>query len=478
MDVRDYIRMLKRGWPWITLSVVVFAGLTALYLSLSPKQYQATSVLLLTVKEPLTISDLEQGAALANRSAPTFAQIIDSRAVLEQARGAMGTDLTVEELASMVTATARPSTPLIDISVSGPAAAEVADVADATAQAAIVVLPTLQGSGAQLMNIGQILPAVEPTSPVSPDVSRTMTIGVLLGLIIGLALTIAMQALDTRIRRLDDLRRLCAVPVLAVVPKTRGRAALLVDAPADSAPVVEAFRVLRTNVLFSHAAERRSLMLTSVSDSADASVVPANLAWSLAEAGYSVVLVDLDLRSAVTSDLTGTRSEVGIADVLTGAATILDVPRRTAHPNLHVVGTGNASTQVTELLGDAATKAAIAALESRYQFVIVSAPSVAAYSDAAVLSTVVGATLLSVSAGRTRAVELESALTVLSHVGVVPLGLVLTRVSRSAMAHPPRGGNRGRFRATRGQMRRIDWDRDLVEAPATETTKPTTEATV
>ena len=62
MELRDYVRMLKRGWPTVVLLTALVVGLASLYLVLTPKRYEAGTTLFVSASDPQSITDLQQGA--------------------------------------------------------------------------------------------------------------------------------------------------------------------------------------------------------------------------------------------------------------------------------------------------------------------------------------------------------------------------------------------------------------------------------
>ena len=472
MDIRDYVRMLKRGWPVVLLGAVAFAVLASVYLALTPKQYEATAVLLVSTKDPGNVTDLQLGAQFSVNAVATYAQIIDSTTVLGPVATAMRPQMKPDDLVSMVsTATAQGSF-LISVTATGHDPALVANIANAAAASAGRIIPTLEGvSGGQpLVALQTIRPAVERDQAVSPNAKRILVIGFFIGAVVGLAVAIALQALDTRIRRVHDLQVLTDVPLLGVVPRVRRAAHNGVVVRDDSTGVAgEAFRTLRTNVRFLDSGIRRSLVIAAVADQSDGAHVPANLAWMLAEAGRRVLLVDLDLRRSTVGDTVGISGGSGMTDVLAGPARLTDVIRETGHPNLQVVISGVTPPNPSELLSIPKMGSLVAWMESHYDHVILHAPPILAYSDAAVIAGVGGAsprqpaapgTLITVTTGRTRAQDLDTALTVLANVGVSPLGLVLTRAGKSILERRKGGGGLTRRGSRRGgtMSRRFDWE--------------------
>jgi capsular exopolysaccharide synthesis family protein len=434
MELRDYARMLRRGWATILLVTVLAVGLAGLYLVLAPKRYDATSVLFVSANAPTSIDDLQQGAVFSSSAVVTYAEIIDSVTVLGQVSTELRPQLSVDELAAMLNVTVRPETTLIDVVASGPDPRQVAAVADATAASAARIIPGLEtaADGRPLVRVQQIRRAVEPVTAASPNVKRVLAIGGLVGLCAGLALAITGQMLDTRIRRPEDVAEITDTPVLALLPPVERGPQRGPQVLADpSGPVGEAFRTLRTNLPPPDSPDRRSLLFTAVSDERDGAHVPANLAWSLALAGRRVLLVDLDLRRSAVGEAVGLPPGPGLADVLLGRTDLRKVIHNAGNPRVRVLLSGTSQPTSADLLSSLMIGGLMRWMEQEHDYVILHAPPLLAYTDAAAVSGAIGGTFVTVAVGHTKGHELTSALNTLANVRVEPLGLVLTGVRRS-----------------------------------------------
>jgi len=428
VELRDYVRMLRRGWPTIVLITALATGLAAAYLVIAPKRYEATAVLFVSAGSPRSAADLQQGVQFSGNAVATFADIIDSAVVLAPVADQLRPQLDLDELMDMVTTASRQETSLIDITVTGSSAAQVAEVANSAAASAIRVIPTLiEGrSVASPVRLQAIQRAMIPTEPLSPDVKRVLALGLVIGIVGGLGVTIVSQTLDTRLRREEDLRRVTDVPLLAVLPhlkRSQRHRVVVRDAPTGRAG--EAYRSLRTNLTHLEADSRRSLMFTSVTHDRDGARVPINLAWSIAQAGRRVLLIDMDLRQSAIGAALYIRPGLGLADVLAGELPLSNVIQQTTHEKLHVVLSGTVQPSPSDLLSAPIMSTVLREAEINYDYVVLHAPPLLTYTDAAVVSRVTGWTLVAVSAGRTRAPDLVTALGTLANVRVKPLGLVL-----------------------------------------------------
>ena len=434
MELRDYIRMLKRGWPVIVLVTALMVSLSALYVTVAPKSYEASTMLFVSGENPTSAGELSEGNSFALSAVTTYGKIIPSAAVLGPAGASLQPPQPASDLYSAVTAVVPEETTLIIITAAADDPQAAANLANAVAATSTQVLPALQASdsGRPLIAVQQLRPATPPPSPVSPDAKRVLALGLVVGLCVGLALTISAQTLDTRIRRADDVRSLTDVPLLAEVRhrKRRGQQRFLAvrDEPAGAAG--EAYRTLRTNLGFMEPRQRRSLVFAAVTEDRNNAQVPANLAWSLAQAGWSVLLVDLDLRRSTIADTLGILPQHGLADVLLGKRNLPEVVIRTAEPHLRVVTAGTPQSSPSDVLSGPAMNNLLRRMEQEYDYVILHAPPLLYYTDAALVSRAAGGSVVTVAAGRTRAQELTTAMTALANVRIKPAGLVLAGIRR------------------------------------------------
>jgi capsular exopolysaccharide synthesis family protein len=121
----------------------------------------------------------------------------------------------------------------------------------------------------------------------------------------------------------------------------------------------------------------------------------------------------------------GMDGAVGLTNVLIGRAHLNDVLQQFGESSLHVLGAGSVPPNPSELLGSAAMSQTLRDLESRFDLVIIDAPPLLPVTDAAVLSTIAGGTVVVVGAGMVDRDHLAKSLQSLEAVKGRLLGLVI-----------------------------------------------------
>jgi capsular exopolysaccharide synthesis family protein len=247
-----------------------------------------------------------------------------------------------------------------------------------------------------------------PRAPYRPDLGKNLSLALALGLLGGVALALVREARDDRLRTAHEVQRHTGAPVLALIPQVgRGRAAPANAGPAlltwrdPASPLAEAFRTLRTALVFATpAGAPRVMHFASAAPHEGKSSAACATAIAFAAAGSRVLLIDADLRRPCLHQVFGLSNAAGLSDGLTGTAAPLT--QATAVDGLHVLTSGPPPTQPVERLAGARMGDLIADLGGQFDHLILDGPPVMGLADALVLAHLADATLLVVTAGRTR----------------------------------------------------------------------------
>lgn len=197
-------------------------------------------------------------------------------------------------------------------------------------------------------------------------------------------------------------------------------------------PVAEAFRALRTNLLFSSLEHPlKTLLVTAPAPDPEAplhkSLALANLAVTMAQGGRSTILVDCDLRRPQQHTWFNCKNEAGLTTALLNNTepALLD----TGVENLSLVPSGPVPPSPADLLGSRRMESLITHLQTRADFVLFDAPPILAVTDAALLASKLDGVLLVLHASHTKRDHAERAKALLEKIHIRVVGAVLTNAA-------------------------------------------------
>jgi polysaccharide biosynthesis transport protein len=268
-------------------------------------------------------------------------------------------------------------------------------------------------------NIRVVDQAETPTSPSSPNKRNNLLLALFGGAVFGIGLAFFFEYLDGRIKQPEEMKTHLALPFLGMVPlfaakETTGPPLIGNGMPHEFS---EAFRGIRTNILFSSAdTGSKSIVVTSTGPGEGKSVVSANIAMSLALAGQRVLLIDADMRRPKTHELFGVSLEPGLSNMLVGDAKASEAVKRTLTPNLWLMAAGKNPPNPAELLGSRRFRDFALSLIDHFDWVIIDSPPVMAVTDASIIAHnatgvifVVGAEMTGKGAAKAAIEQLDAA---------------------------------------------------------------------
>jgi capsular exopolysaccharide synthesis family protein len=227
-------------------------------------------------------------------------------------------------------------------------------------------------------------PARPVKTPVSPRNMVIIPLGVVVGLIVGLGLAFFIEYLDTSVKTIDDVERSLQAPVLGVIPQNVG---IIMDEGPES-PHAEAYRVLRTNLLFSRKNESwNTLSVLSGGAGEGKSTTLFNLATIFAQNGQRILVVDSDLRRPMLHKVLHVSNTVGLTDFLLKQRSLDEVIQKTKLPTLDFLASGKLPSSSMSILGSAQMKETIQELKRRYEFIFFDSPPLLGVSDASILAS-------------------------------------------------------------------------------------------
>jgi capsular exopolysaccharide synthesis family protein len=265
---------------------------------------------------------------------------------------------------------------------------------------------------------GVLIEAKSPSSPARPNHLRDGVLAGIVGLLLGFGAAFLRDYVDDSLRGVEDVERQSGTTLIGVIPhvvhdrpestRKKDRTAqpirsYLVAEDDPKAPATEAYRTLRTNLLFMSATgPLRVLLVTSPLQGEGKSTTAANLAAVLAQAGQRVLLVGADLRRPSVHQFFGLSNRVGLSSVLSGQAEITNAVQDPGIRDLRVLPGGPVPPNPAELLGSPRMRKFLEDVKEVADWIVLDGPPVLGLADALVLSAVSDGTLMVVNEATNR----------------------------------------------------------------------------
>ena len=265
-------------------------------------------------------------------------------------------------------------------------------------------------------------------APSSPNYRLNLIVGAVIGVLAGIVVAFIGNYFDTSIKTLEDAERSLGLPVLGVIPQDAG---LLILQGGDS-PDAEAYRILRTNIeLKKDLYKATTIAVVSANAGEGKTTTLSNLAFVFAQAGYSTLMVDADLRRPRLARYAELKSEVGLSSYLTEGLDLKDVIFQTGHSNLYMLPSGPIPVDPSGLIGSHRMHSLISEVSRRFDIVLIDSPPVLGVSDASLLVSRADATLLVLQPRKMPIKALLRAKSLVQNAGGQLMGLVMNNVDIS-----------------------------------------------
>jgi capsular exopolysaccharide synthesis family protein len=362
---RSLSAIIRRRWVLIAAIVVVTAGAAYAFSKAQTPKYKATATLLVLKNLQGLATGVDPSGSTQTTTGfdPTTGKDLAAlRAVAQRASAAMGGRLTADEIGSRVSLDTTSTEGIVKVSATDTDARRAAQTATTFSQAFIAFLKAADQSAYQdaarlvearlktvlqehgpsaevtslsarlsdLSNLAAlqtgglqlVQPAETPNAADSPRPLRNTALGIIAGLVLGLAVALGIDALDRRVRDTDEFEQIFERPVLAHIPESRGIGEQGVGLNSLRPHDMEAFRLLRANLRYAQGTRgAKRLIVTSSTAGEGKSTIAWNLALISARGGGRVLLIEADLRHPEISGRYMPRSSSpGLSHVLSGQA--------------------------------------------------------------------------------------------------------------------------------------------------------------
>ncbi len=465
MDLADHLRVVRTNWWKILIVAVVVGGLAYAYSASKPKIYAAHQLLSVASQDINSAQTVDPNQIDVRTTYYSVVGNTPDIATAARAHAKLTAELTVDEMLSDIKVTATGTTGILQVSTTGRTSVQAVEIASgvsfalhelvnsqqeaqlrvqrATLNKSITALQqslttpdvknsvdltnfvrqeiataqqtllTLQPTGFQVSALTEPIPSA---GPVSPHPKKAGLLGFLVALILFGEGLVVLRAFGDRFARTNDVEQITSftgLPVLAMVPRGRGP------------DVVEAFRTLRTNLMFLEGAGRpRTIAVVSPNPGAGKSFSAVHLAESAVAVDATVVLIDADLRRPVLHSRLRTDREPGLSNALRGTDLQSALHRVEGIPNLKLIPSGSPVNDTVGVLGGRAFRHVLDSLDTA-ELVVVDTPPGAVYADALAVAAQCDATLLVLDAKSTRRRAARTLIDSLERTGATLIGVVV-----------------------------------------------------
>jgi len=298
----------------------------------------------------------------------------------------------------------------------------------------------------------KIAGAAESSNRVGPNRFRNIMVALLLSLAAGIGLAFLLDYLDDSVKNSEEIGRQLGLPTLALIPhyfgseKKRLRLAAengggpgtsLVALEERHSHMAEAYRHLRTSLLFSSAGKPpQSILITSSQPSEGKTTTAINTAITLAQADVDVIIVDCDLRRPRLHNYFDLDNSEGLTNYLSGDRNTKNLIKACRDlPRLKVITSGPIPPNPAELLSSNEMRNLLQFLRSKYKHVIIDSPPAISFTDAAILSTQVDGVVLVAMAGKSSMHLMRRFKQRLGNIGARIYGVVLNGIKQGSVEY-------------------------------------------
>ncbi len=319
----------------------------------------------------------------------------------------------------------------------------------------------------KVQEVTLVRPAMLSYTRINPvRTTQTALAGLILGLVLGLIIALVLEAMDTSVGTIEEVESFLEVPVIGFVPHlthdeamelfsgveelmTSGHALerqiRLISHFSPPSTIAEAYRSLRTNLLYSQTGEHRVILVSSSTVKEGKSTIAANLAVVVAQQGARVLLIDADMRKPMQHHTFGLKREPGLSECLLGQIEWQDAVKRFSDVMLGDMGIdqalytpgldqldlltcGRNAANPPDLLAAPQMARILEAARQEYDMVLIDMPPMLHTTDATILASKVDGVLLVYHIGSVVRGALKRVKSNIESVGGRVLGVVLNGV--------------------------------------------------
>lgn len=415
VELKDILNVMKKNTRLIVITVIIFTLLGAVLSFLLPYVYQAKTDILVNYSYPrsetqeISASEIDTNLRLIE----TYKYILKSPRVLEKVLEEVNSPQKMEDLSKQVNVETNGESQIISITAQDRSYPKAAKLANSTAK-------IFQEEIQHLMKIDnvQILTVAKDNakaSPIKPNHVIYTVLAFLFGIVTSLIILLLKETIFAKTDSVERAEKAFQLPSLGLIPEIRSskkvknqelfmdqRYLKTLPKMDKHSPIIEAYRVLRTNLQYElDQKQLKTILITSTNPEEGKSLTAGNLAICMAMNNKKTVYVDSDLRKGVGSSLFNIPARKGLTTYLEGYADLDNIIHATDIPNLSFISKGPSLHHTAELLTSKKMDQFLEQLKERFDLIIIDCPPLIV-TDAVAMSTKVDGCIFVVHAKKTK----------------------------------------------------------------------------
>jgi capsular exopolysaccharide synthesis family protein len=302
-----------------------------------------------------------------------------------------------------------------------------------------------------------INPAFIPQDPSSPNVYLNTVLGILAGLATGVILAFVFEGMDDTLRGIKDVREITSLPILGTIPNLNRRFLKFSRdeyfSPAPAFDQLCAYLTLPTGKPKTATTKQKaaSFLIASPEPRAGKSTVASNLAVSLAQGGYKVVVADMDYLRPRLHSIFDMPNEIGWTNYACGESQVDEMLQTTSYPNLRVVTAGSRHDIPSEWLTPVKIGSLLKLLGKECDYLLIDAPAHLSVAVSTLLATQTDAVILVLARRKTERQDFRFTLQQLNDLNAKIAGIVVNRMPVSQLYNYYSNTNRLKLPLLRGK---------------------------
>ena len=270
--------------------------------------------------------------------------------------------------------------------------------------------------------------------PVAPKTMIIFAITLLIAMLIPMGVIYVLDLMNNKITGKKELLRLVKAPYLGSIGINKSQDRVVVR-EGKTTPIVEMFRMIRTNLQFMIGGTKSPVILVTSSVGGEGkSFTAINLASSFALFNKKVVLIGLDIRKPILGDYMHIEKNKGVSLYLSDPNYKLNdiIISSGIHSSLKVIPAGPVPPNPAELLMSNRLEELISELKKEFDYIIIDSAPVGVVSDTFLINRVVDLSIYVSRQNYTPKDMIETINDIHNNQRLTNMGLVLNGVEEMA----------------------------------------------